>query len=79
MAINKLYLCDGKRCGELKINCGQCKHTLDVMHAKNGDFDYELIDGEFIVPYNIDVCMGSDGNVLLIEMEVKDECNEEHD
>ena len=29
-----LYLCDGKKCGE-NHDCGECKHTSDITHAKN--------------------------------------------
>lgn len=32
------YLCDGKACGE-NHNCGECKHTTDVTHAKNFKYD----------------------------------------
>lgn len=32
---NKIvYLCDGKACGE-NHNCGNCKYTTDITHAKN--------------------------------------------
>lgn len=32
------YLCDGKKCGE-NHDCGECKHTRDIKHAKNFHYD----------------------------------------
>lgn len=33
-----IYLCDGKKCGE-NHDCMECKHTRDITHAKNFEYD----------------------------------------
>lgn len=36
--IKTVYLCDGKKCGE-NHDCMECKHTSDIKHAKNFEYD----------------------------------------
>lgn len=70
-SICKLYLCNGKRCGE-NHNCGECHLTKDVKYAKNGDFGYSLLDTEdgiFVkVPNNIKAVKEGE-DLYLIEEE----------
>ena len=68
MKIHKLYLCNGKRCGE-DHDCGMCHLTHDVDYSKNGDFGYFFEDDKLITPNNIKV--EKNGNeIFLIEQEV---------
>ena len=67
--IHKLYLCNGKRCGE-NHDCGECHHTHDVDYSQNGDFNCLFEDDKLITPNNIKV--EKDGNkIFLIEQEAK--------
>ena len=73
--VYKLYLCNGKRCGE-GYNCGPCHLTKDVTYAKNGDYSYSLVeteDGIFVkVPDNVKA-VKEDEDIYLIEQEVSDD------
>lgn len=42
---NVLYLCDGKACDGVAMNCGprgmgECWHTNDIGHALHKEFDF---------------------------------------
>ena len=41
-----LFLCDGKACGE-DHDCMECRHTLDVCHAKNFHYNDVLFDKNY--------------------------------
>lgn len=78
--IHKLYLCDGKKCGE-GHDCGPCHLTKDIKHAKTGGFNSELkLDftwksnkplWHLCLPENVKV-ERADDDIFLIEQEVQE-------
>ena len=41
-----VFLCDGKACGE-NHDCMECRHTLDIHHAKNFHYNPILFDKNY--------------------------------
>lgn len=41
-----VFLCDGKACGE-DHDCMECRHTLDICHAKNFHYNDVLFDKNY--------------------------------
>ena len=72
--IKRLYLCDRKRECAMRRGCseGECSHTTDATHAKNGPFKIEEIDGQMIIPDNVKAYTHNDGSVFLVEIEEED-------
>ena len=75
--IKRVYLCDMKKeCSDrpgCARNGGECKHTTERSHARNGAFTIEERDGELIIPDNVEVIRRDDGDMILVEVEEVDE------
>ena len=75
--IKRLYLCDMLKVCSAAPGCsrngGECRHTAEMNHARNGAFTIEEKDGTLVTPDNVDILKFNDGNIVLIEKEAEKE------
>ena len=73
--ITRLYICDRKAACAERAGCsspdynGECRHTTDRSHAKNGGFTLEEKAGELMLSDNVEVIHANDGSLFLVERE----------
>lgn len=77
--IMRLYLCDRLKECSLRLGCsrngGECSHTSDISHARNGPFKIEEENGRLIIPDNVKAYTHNDGSMYLIEEEEEERSN----
>lgn len=75
----RVYICDRKAACAERAGCsspdyaGECRHTTDRSHAKNGGFTLEEKAGELMLPDNVEVIHANDGSMFLVEHEEGEE------
>lgn len=71
--IKRLYLCDMLKVCSGAPGCsrngGECRHTAEMNHARNGAFTIEEKDGTLVIPDNVKIIRGDDGDILLVQEE----------